>query len=54
MRTNITKKELVQLSKEERHKYIIKNIYLNNSKKIFNYIPEAYLFIKKFVLASFY
>ena len=49
MRTNITKKELVQLSKEERHKYIIKNIYLNNSKKIFNYIKWIYRPVKKII-----
>lgn len=47
MRINITEKELLQLSQKENHKYIIKNIYQNDSKKILNYVKWVYIPIKK-------
>ena len=47
MKKNLTEKELLQLSKDENHKYIIKNIYKKDIKKILNYIKWIYIPGKK-------
>lgn len=43
----ITLKELLELAKKENHKYVIKNIYLVDTKKIVNYIKRIYIPGKK-------
>lgn len=43
----ITLTELLQLAQKENHKYIIKNIYLADTKRIVNYIKRIYIPGKK-------
>lgn len=43
----ITQKELLLLAKQENHKYVIKNIYQKNIKKIMSYIKRIYIPGKK-------
>lgn len=47
MRKNIIEKELMQLSKKENHKYVIKNIYKKNTRKILNYVKWIHIPGKK-------
>lgn len=47
MRQKTTQEELLQLSKQENHKYVIKNIYQGNVEKIVKYVKRIYIPGKK-------